>query len=110
MNSDFLIVTTDTFDKSSRKLSKKYPSFAGDLVELKKILLENPFAGTPLGKNCYKIRLNISSKKSGKKGGGRVITFVRVQLKRITLLDVYDKSEKENITDKELSELISKAE
>lgn len=51
----------------------------------------------------------IKSKNQGKSGGARVITYVKVENKRITLLDIYDKSEKENITDKELEALIKSA-
>jgi len=110
MNFKFVIATTNYFDKSSKKLSKKFPSFSNDLLELKKILYANPFAGSPLGNNCYKIRLKITSKNSGKSGGARVITYVKVENKRITLLDIYDKAEKDSISEKELSALIKKAE
>jgi hypothetical protein len=110
MNSEFLITTTTSFDKSVRKLSKKYQFFTSDLIELKKILTANPLSGTPLGKNCYKIRLKISSKNTGKSGGARVITYVKVINKRITLLDIYDKADKDSIPEKELSALIKKAE
>lgn len=70
------------------------------------MLIKDPLTGTPLGKNCYKIRFKIKSKNQGKSGGASVITFVKIENKRITLLDIYDKSEKENITDKELEALI----
>jgi hypothetical protein len=30
--------------------------------------MENPTQGTPLGKDCYKIRMAISSKNKGKNG------------------------------------------
>lgn len=53
--------------------------------------------------------MKISSKNTGKSGGARVITYVKIQLQRITLLDIYDKSEKENITDVELTALLKKA-
>lgn len=109
-NSNFLIVTTLTFDKSSRKLSNKYPSFSNDLKALKHILINDPHAGISLGKNCFKVRLKIASKNQGKSGGARVITYVKVENKRITLLDIYDKADKESITEKELSALIKNAE
>jgi hypothetical protein len=46
--------------------------------------------------------LAIKSKGKGKSGGARVITYVQVINKTIFLLSIYDKSEKENISDKEL--------
>jgi hypothetical protein len=65
-------------------------------------LSEKPEQGTPLGRNCYKIRVAITSKGKGKSGGARLITYVRVVKKGVYLIDIYDKSEQSNITDKEL--------
>jgi hypothetical protein len=109
MNSELIIKTSESFDKSAKKLFKKYPSFSQDLKVLKSVLLNNPHTGIPLGKDCYKLRLRISSKQAGKSGGTRVITYVKIEKTHITLLDDYDKSEKENITEKELAVLIRKA-
>ena len=58
--------------------------------------------GTPLGHDCFKIRMAISAKGKGKSGGARVITHVQVTKEDIFLLSIYDKSEAENIADKEL--------
>ena len=109
MNSDFIIRTTKNFDKSVKKLFKKYPSLIKDLQLLKVELLNNPTAGISLGKNCYKIRMSIASKSKGKSGGARVITYVKIENKLITLLDVYDKGDLEAISEKELAALIKKA-
>jgi mRNA-degrading endonuclease RelE of RelBE toxin-antitoxin system len=103
---NYNILRTDTFSKHFKKLAKKYPSVASDYQDLLTKLQENPQLGKPLGRDCYKIRLTIKSKQSGKSGGVRVITYVRIIQKRITLLDIYDKSDKETITDKELDALI----
>lgn len=73
-------------------------------MALVKKLKENPHQGTALGKNCYKIRLAIKSK--GKSGGARVITNFVVTNEVVYLLSIYDKSDKENLTDKELDELL----
>lgn len=62
--------------------------------------------GTPLGRNCYKIRLAVSSKGRGKSGGARIITNIVISEETVYLLSIYDKSEKENLTDKELLELL----
>ena len=67
---------------------------------------ENPTQGTHLGKNCYKIRVAIASKGKGKSGGARVITNFVVTEDTVFLLSIYDKSDKENLTDKELEELL----
>lgn len=54
--------------------------------------------------------MKISFNNSGKCFGARVITYVKVDHKKITLLDIYVKAEEDTITDKELLALIKKAE
>ena len=106
---NYNIFRTETFSKHFKRLAKKYPSAAEDYQHLLNSLQENPLLGKPLGKDCYKIRMTIKSKTGGKSGGARVITYVKIVQKRITLLDIYDKSDKETITDKELDALIKAA-
>jgi hypothetical protein len=69
-------------------------------------LEENPKKGDEIIQNCFKIRMAITSKGKGKSGGARVITFVYIQDETVYLLSIYDKSDKENISDKELRDLI----
>ena len=64
--------------------------------------------GTPLGNNCYKIRMAITSKGKGKSGGARVITFVQIIETTIFLLSIYDKADAANISDKELKERLKR--
>lgn len=87
-------------------MAKKYQSLKTDLALLFKSLEENPMQGTPLGKNCYKIRLAISSKGKGKSGGARVITNFVISEETVFLISIYDKSEKETLTDKDLDDLL----
>ena len=94
------------FEKQAKHLIKKYPSLKTELLSLIEELKENPEHGTALGNNCFKIRLAIASKKKGKSGGARVITNFVVIDSTIYLLTIYDKSEQENLTDKELNELL----
>ena len=70
------------------------------------MLSENPTTGTSLGENCFKIRIAIASKNKGKSGGARIITYLMLKDKSVFLLTIYDKAEKQNITEKELKELI----
>lgn len=60
--------------------------------------------GIPMGHDCYKIRMAISSKGKGKSGGARVITFVQIIKTTIFLLSIYDKADIDNISDRELQE------
>lgn len=66
----------------------------------------NPEQGTSIGNSCYKIRLAMASKGNGKSGGARVIIHVLIKDKIVFLLDIYDKSEQANISDKELGQLL----
>ena len=104
---NYSIRTIPNLDKQAKRLSKKYPSLKSDLSSLLDVLSLNPNEGKSLGKNCYKVRMPISSKNKGKSGGARVITCVFVLSSEIYLLDIYDKSEKENISEKELKHFVS---
>ncbi len=67
---------------------------------------QKPEQGTSLGNNCYKIRMAVGSKGKGKSGGARVITNFVVSESTVFLIAIYDKSEKEDLTGKELDELL----
>ncbi len=94
------------FEKQAKRLIKKYASLRKELLELVQELKENPEQGTAIGKGCFKIRISIASKGKGKSGGARVITNFVVTDATVYLLSIYDKSEKENLSDKELAELL----
>lgn len=102
----YKVQTIEVFERQAKKLKKKHPSLKQDLLALVQNLKENPEQGTSVGKSCFKIRLSITSKRKGKSGGARIITNVVVTQTTVYLLSIYDKSEKETITDKELSELL----
>ncbi len=99
------IEVTPNFAYEAKRLSKKYPSIKKDIEQLASQLSVNPKIGTSLGNEFYKIRMAISSKGKGKSGGARIISCVKVERTIVYLVSIYDKSEKENITDKELKEL-----
>jgi len=103
----FEVLTIKAFEKHAKPLLKKYPSLRGELRELVLSLQVSPEQGTSIGNNCYKIRLAISSKGKGKSGGARVITYVLVDERSVWLLTLIDKSDKENVPDKEIAKLIS---
>ncbi len=103
---NYEIIAVPTFRKELKKLVKKFPSLKDELVVLFDLLGTEPIQGTSLGRNCYKIRIAIASKGKGKSGGARVITNIVVADAVVYLLSIYDKSEKENLTNKELDELL----
>ena len=102
----YKIIAIPHFEKELKLLSKKYPSIKTDLSKLTGELLTNPHKGTPLGNHCYKIRMAIASKGKGKSSGARLITYLFVSDKIVYLLSIFDKSEKENISVKELFVLL----
>jgi mRNA-degrading endonuclease RelE of RelBE toxin-antitoxin system len=106
----FRITPTPLFEKELKHLARKYPSIKKDLAELAGKLKQEPRMGTPLGNDCYKIRMAISSKGKGKSGGARIITNVWISGTTIYLLSIYDKSEAENISDKDLLERLKNIE
>jgi mRNA-degrading endonuclease RelE of RelBE toxin-antitoxin system len=105
----FSIIPINSFVKELKKLAKKYPSLRQDYTDLLNDLETNPKSGTPLGKNCYKVRLSITSKGKGKSGGARVIThlIVNIEDETLYLLKIYDKGERDNISEAELKHLLT---
>jgi hypothetical protein len=101
------VVAIPPFDRQLKRLVKKYPSLKIEYADLIESLEENPVQGDALANNCYKIRLAIKSKGKGKSGGARVITQIQVVENNVFLLALYDKSEQENISDKEIEYLLS---
>lgn len=101
---NYNVKTIEVFEKQAKRLNKKYASLKNELLNLVIKLKEKPEEGTPIGSNCYKIRLAISSK--GKAGGARVIINIVIVEKNVYLLTIYDKSEKENLFPKELQDLL----
>lgn len=104
---NYKVDATPNFARELKVLAKKYPSLKDEIEELSEELTEIPTLGTPLGQNCYKIRLAIKSKGKGKSGGGRVITLVRFSTEIVWLLSIYDKSEKDDISEKDLEAFIN---
>ncbi len=108
MNSSkkFNVEALPNFKKEAKRLLKKYPSLKEELEQLFHILQVEPDHGTPIGKNCYKIRIAIASKSQGKSGGARIITYVFVAGATVFLFSIYDKSEQESVTSQQIMDWI----
>ncbi len=63
--------------KRNKTLSAKYHSLHSDFRIFLNNLSKDPAQGISLGNNLYKIRLAISSKRRGKSGGARIITYYK---------------------------------
>jgi hypothetical protein len=99
---NFNVETISLFDKQVKRLVKKYPSLKNEIEALAQVLAENPTSGTDLGNGFFKIRISIRSKGKGKRGGARVITYVKVVKRKVYLTYIYDKNEMADIPEKEL--------
>jgi mRNA-degrading endonuclease RelE of RelBE toxin-antitoxin system len=85
------------FEKSLKRLSKKYPSLKMDYISFLSELEKNPTMGDEIFPGCRKVRIAIRSKGKGKSGGGCVIFYFEVTDDRVILLFIYDKSEMESV-------------
>ncbi len=104
---NYKVSTIPVFDKRAKRLAKKYSSFQKDLSNLSASLVNDPEQGVFLGNGFYKIRFAITSKGKGKSGGAIIITYVKVKDTMVYLAYIYDKSDKENISDKELEAIFN---
>lgn len=99
---------SNRFLKEFKRLYKRYKSLKGDVDELVVSLKDRPDQGADLGGGVRKVRMAIASKGKGKSGGARVITLTVLVTATDTdlwLLTIYDKSERETITDGEIADL-----
>lgn len=101
-----MIEYSDNFLKEAKKLSKKYKLLKTDLQQALNEITINQDLGVYLGCYLYKKRVKNSSIPTGKSGGFRVIIYRQVE-KKIILISIYSKTDKETLTDEELSELVN---
>lgn len=102
----YKVNTTKNFERGAKNLIKKYKSLKDEIRLLIDNLEKEPTQGKHLGNNIYKIRLAIKSKGKGKRGGARIMTQVKVVNKTVYLFSIYNKGEKDDISDKEIQNLI----
>ncbi len=87
------------------KEAKKFKLLKSDLKQLVSELESKNDLGVYLGFNIYKKRFKNSSIPTGKSGGYRIIIYQEIEDK-IVLISIYSKSEKENISDDELKDIL----
>lgn len=100
-----MIEYSDSFLKEAKKLSKKYKLLKSDLKQAVEEIQSKNDLGVYLGFNIFKKRVKNSSIPTGKSGGFRVIIYQQIKNK-IVLISIYSKTEKENLSDEELSEIL----
>lgn len=100
-----IIEYADSFLKEAKQLSKKFKLLKTDLKQAVEEIETKNDLGVYLGFNLFKKRVKNSSIPTGKSAGFRVIIYQQIENK-IVLISIYSKTEKENLSDEELSEII----
>ena len=106
------VYTIPEFDKSLKRLSRKFPSLKVEYADfIEKTEREN-VQGLSLGNGFYKARLSVQSKGKGKSGGLRIISYKEVIYKldetEIILVAIYDKSDLSSVDRRYLELLVTK--
>ena len=98
------VIPAASFLRDLKPLARKFPSLLAEVAEPAELLPRQPQMGTSLGNGCFKIRLAVKSKGTGKRGGMRIVTQVVAfrQAEEVYLLTIYDKSAQANYSDAQL--------
>ena len=98
------------FKRIVKDLKKKYPSVTEDLKPVLRLVASNPGLGKALQGfgDIMKLRVKNSDIGKGKSGGYRLIYLVDQDGPKGIPLLIYSKSQKEDVTSKELKALLSK--
>ena len=106
----FQVNITPDFERSAKKIAKKYKSIYKDILGLIELLEQEPHHGIALTNNLYKIRLNVTGLSKGKSGGARVITYVKVINSTVLLAEIYLKSEFDTVEESIIIERLASQE
>jgi mRNA-degrading endonuclease RelE of RelBE toxin-antitoxin system len=106
--SSIQILLTQRFQQDLRKLAKRYRSIRQDLTPLIDRLQQGETPGDRISGNKYqviKVRLQNSNIQKGKSAGYRVIYYLKTET-TITLVTIYSKSNRTDISNKVIEEII----
>ena len=106
------ISLTVEFKSKLRIIAKKYRQIPRDIEEILEQLQAGNFPGDRLsgvGYAVFKVRVKNSDIKKGKSAGYRLIYWIQ-SLTNIVLLDIYSKSEQEDIEVKEIQPILTEFE
>jgi mRNA-degrading endonuclease RelE of RelBE toxin-antitoxin system len=106
------VEVTAVFTKALKRLSRKYPSIVDELDKLITRLEKDERPGDKIpgaGYDVYKVRLANPSARRGKRGGFRIIYYIRL-VDHVVLLTIYSKSEQSDIALEQLRLVINEFE
>jgi hypothetical protein len=106
--SKYKVIEQELYQKAFKKLSKSYKHIGDDIKEYLLSIDSRDDLGVELKSNVYKVRIANSDKNRGKSAGYRLITYLMVVENQLHLLYIYDKSALENLTEKEIDNIILK--
>ena len=104
----FNVIEKRLYIKSFKKLSKHYKNIQKDVDGFLDDISTQEDLGVELKSNVFKARIANSDKNKGKSAGYRLITYLKVVKNELQLLYIYDKSKLENLTEKEIDNIILK--
>lgn len=96
------------FTRDYQRLQRQFPRIDEDLRDLLSQLKSGKTPGDHVpgvGRTVYKVRLRNRSARSGKRGGFRVLYYIR-NVNAIYLFAIYSKSKRENISIGEIQRLL----
>ena len=97
---------TETFNKAVKKLKKKFRNIEKDYLAFVNNIKTGKDLGVYLRDGIYKTRIANSDKNSGKSGGYRLISYLKIIDNELYLMYIYDKSDFENISETDIDRLI----
>ena len=106
----YKVYLTATFQKSVKILGKRYRNVKKDLLETIRVIEKDPTIGNPIPgwkSEIWKVRAGSSDIRRGKRGGFRLI-YLWKQEEAIYMLAAYFKGEKQDISKKEIEEILKK--
>ena len=103
------IEVTARFKRDLRILAKKYRRIRQDIQPIINRLETGNLLGdrvAGVGYTIFKLRIKNSDVQKGKSGGYRIIYYLQTK-EKIILVTIYSKSEREDITAKEIKQILS---
>ena len=102
------IEETETFTRAVKKLQKRFKSIEDNCDKFLDNIQCTDDLGIHIGNGIYKVRISNSNKQSGKSSGYRLISYLKLIDKKLYLMYIYDKSDLDNISEKEIDTLVKK--
>ena len=115
-NLRYHVTITKKFEKEFKKLKRRFPLIVNDYETLlNEIEIDGnlgdciPNIKVGNGNTIFKKRMKNTSSRQGKSGGFRIIECLVSDSNEVFLLDIYSKSDQQNISNDKILELVRKA-